>query len=77
VVIVCLGIEIDGKWQEGIPEALINPQIIEMSDERKDFDGCLIFLVYMGNQYVHIAYGLSELMNKVSPSIVCSKGLMP
>lgn len=43
VVIVCLGIEIDGKWQEGIPEALINPQIIEMSDERKDFDGCLSF----------------------------------
>lgn len=43
VVIVCLGIEIDGKWQEGIPEALINPQIVEMSDERKDFDGCLSF----------------------------------
>jgi peptide deformylase len=43
VVIVCLGIETDGKWQEGTPEALINPRIVEMSDERKDFDGCLSF----------------------------------
>ena len=43
VVIVCLGIESDGKWQKGTPEALINPQIIVMSDERKDFDGCLSF----------------------------------
>lgn len=43
VVIVCLGVEVDGKWQAGSPEALINPQILEMSDERKDFDGCLSF----------------------------------
>jgi len=43
MVIVCLGIETDGKWQEGTPEALINPRIVEMSDERKDFDGCLSF----------------------------------
>jgi len=43
VVIVCLGIESDGKWQAGTPEALINPQIVEMSDGRKDFDGCLSF----------------------------------
>lgn len=43
VAIVCLGTEADGKWQEGTPEALINPQIVEMSDERKDFDGCLSF----------------------------------
>jgi peptide deformylase len=43
VVIVCLGTEADGKWQAGPPETLINPQIVEMSDERKDFDGCLSF----------------------------------
>ncbi|NMC84355.1 MAG: peptide deformylase [Anaerolineaceae bacterium] len=43
VVIVSLGIEADGKWQAGTPEALINPQVVEMSDERKDFDGCLSF----------------------------------
>jgi peptide deformylase len=43
VVIVCLGTLVDGKWQAGPPEALINPQITEASDERKDFDGCLSF----------------------------------
>lgn len=43
VVIVCLGTEADGRWQAGPPETLINPQIVEMSDERKDFDGCLSF----------------------------------
>lgn len=43
VVIVCLGIEADGNWQAGPPETLINPQIMEMSNERKDFDGCLSF----------------------------------
>jgi len=43
VVIVCLGTEADGNWQAGPPETLINPQIVEMSDERKDFDGCLSF----------------------------------
>lgn len=43
VVIVCLGAEVDGIWQAGPPQALINPQIVEMSDERKDFDGCLSF----------------------------------
>jgi len=43
MVIVCLGTEANGKWQAGPPETLINPQIVEMSDERKDFDGCLSF----------------------------------
>lgn len=43
VVIVCLGAEVDGIWQAGPPQAFINPQIVEMSDERKDFDGCLSF----------------------------------
>ena len=43
VVIVCLGTEADEKWQAGSPEVLINPQIVETSDECKDFDGCLSF----------------------------------
>lgn len=43
VVIVCLGSETDGEWQAGLPVALINPEIIEAGNERKDFDGCLSF----------------------------------
>ena len=43
VVVVCLGNEVDGEWQAGPPVALVNPQIVEASDERKDFDGCLSF----------------------------------
>jgi peptide deformylase len=43
VVIVCTGTEMDGEWQAGPPVALINPAIIEASDERRDFDGCLSF----------------------------------
>ncbi len=43
VVVVCLGIEEDGEWQAGLPEALVNPEIVEARDERKDFDGCLSF----------------------------------
>ena len=43
VVIVCLGTQADGKWQAGPPEMLINPQIVETSDQRKDFDGCISF----------------------------------
>jgi len=42
-VIVYLGTEADGKWQARPPKTLINPQIVEMSDERKYFDGCLSF----------------------------------
>ncbi|MBN2116441.1 MAG: peptide deformylase [Anaerolineales bacterium] len=43
VVIVCPGSEKDGQWEAGPPVALINPQIVEASDEGKDFDGCLSF----------------------------------
>ena len=43
VVIVCLGSEMEGKWRAGPPVALVNPQIVETGDERKDFDGCLSF----------------------------------
>jgi peptide deformylase len=43
VAIVCLGSEVDGKWQAGPPVALVNPLIVEASDERQDFDGCLSF----------------------------------
>ncbi len=43
VVIVCLGNEIDGKWRAGSPIVLVNPQVVEAGDERKDFDGCLSF----------------------------------
>jgi peptide deformylase len=43
VVIVCLGSEMDGNWQAGPPVALVNPQIVEAGNERKDFDGCLSF----------------------------------
>ncbi|MDO9547087.1 MAG: peptide deformylase [Pelolinea sp.] len=43
VIVVRLGNESDGERQTDFPIALINPQIIESSDERKDFDGCLSF----------------------------------
>jgi peptide deformylase len=43
VVIVCLGSEMESKWRAGPPVALVNPQIVETGDERKDFDGCLSF----------------------------------
>jgi|GEM_PF-392745 len=43
VVIVRLGSEVEGKWRAGPPIALVNPEIIEAGDERRDFDGCLSF----------------------------------
>lgn len=43
VIIVCLGARYDGDQGADPPIALINPQIIEAADERKDFDGCLSF----------------------------------
>ncbi len=43
VVIVCPGVETDGEWLAGPPVVLINPEIIEASNECKDFDGCLSF----------------------------------
>ena len=43
VVIVCLGTEVEGKWEAGPPRALINPSILLAEDDRKDYDGCLSF----------------------------------
>jgi peptide deformylase len=43
VVIVCPGAVMDGKWQAGPPMAMVNPEIVEASDDRKDLDGCLSF----------------------------------
>jgi len=43
VVIACPGTVEDGKWQAGPAQVFINPEIVEASDERKDFDGCLSF----------------------------------
>jgi peptide deformylase len=43
VVIVRLGTASDGSDEPGSPIALVNPMIMEASDERKDFDGCLSF----------------------------------
>jgi peptide deformylase len=43
VVVVRLGAASNGSDEPGPPIALVNPKIIEISDERKDFDGCLSF----------------------------------
>lgn len=43
IVIVRLGARNDWDTEAGPPIALINPQILEAGDERKDFDGCLSF----------------------------------
>ena len=43
VVVVHLGDASDESDAPGAPIALINPKIIEASDERTDFDGCLSF----------------------------------
>ena len=43
VVIACPGEVLDGEWQAGPPIALVNPEIVEASGERRDFDGCLSF----------------------------------
>lgn len=43
VVAVRLGGNRDSQAEPGPPIALINPKIIEASDEEKDFDGCLSF----------------------------------
>ena len=43
VVIVRLGTASDVGDEPEPPIALINPKIVEASDERKDFDGCLSF----------------------------------
>jgi peptide deformylase len=43
VVVVRLGGGRDDGTTPGPPIALINPKIIEASDEKRDFDGCLSF----------------------------------
>ncbi|MEJ2265029.1 MAG: peptide deformylase [Anaerolineales bacterium] len=43
VVIVRLKTVNDGTHETDPPIALINPEIIEAGDERRDFDGCLSF----------------------------------
>jgi len=43
VVAVCLGAEQNGEWQASSPKVLVNPEIVEACDERKNFDGCLSF----------------------------------
>jgi peptide deformylase len=40
VVIVRLGASGDGSHAPGLPLAMINPGVIEASEECKDFDGC-------------------------------------
>jgi peptide deformylase len=43
VVLVRLGAGGDGTCEPAAHIALVNPEIIEAGDERKDFDGCLSF----------------------------------
>jgi len=43
VVIVCLGIGEDDASEPNPPIALVNPQVIEEGNARRDFDGCLSF----------------------------------
>jgi peptide deformylase len=43
VVVVRLGSHPDEEGERGAPLALINPEIIEARNERRDFDGCLSF----------------------------------
>lgn len=66
VVVVRLGGDHDGDGEEsepGPPLALINPEILEAGDERRDFDGCLSFPGLYGEtvrpHYLRIA-GLDE-----------------
>lgn len=43
VIVVRLGGRDDGKDEPGPPVALINPEIVEARQEKRDFDGCLSF----------------------------------
>lgn len=43
VIVVRLGARDDWDRDAGPPIALLNPEIIESGDKRKDFDGCLSF----------------------------------
>jgi peptide deformylase len=48
VVVVRLGLRDEDDDTPVIPTALINPEIIEARDERRDFDGCLSFPALYG-----------------------------
>lgn len=43
VIVVRLGLRDEDDPSEISPTALINPEIVEARDERRDFDGCLSF----------------------------------
>ncbi len=43
VVVVRLGGDPEGEREAALPQALINPQIMETGDQQRDFDGCLSF----------------------------------
>lgn len=43
VIVVRLGARDEWDCEAGPPIVLVNPEIIESGDERKDFDGCLSF----------------------------------
>jgi peptide deformylase len=43
IVIVRLGASGDGSGEPDPPIALINPEVVEAGEARKDFDGCLSF----------------------------------
>ncbi|MFZ2097763.1 MAG: peptide deformylase [Anaerolineales bacterium] len=62
-VVVRLGGRNDWDPEAGPPIALINPEIVEKGDERKDFDGCLSFPGLFGEtirpHYVRVT-GLTE-----------------
>jgi peptide deformylase len=43
VIVVRLGGRREDEGEPGAPVALINPEIVEAGQERRDFDGCLSF----------------------------------
>jgi peptide deformylase len=66
VVILRLSTRNNGEYEVGPPIALVNPEIVESSDERKDFDGCLSFPGLFGEtsrpHYLRVS-GLDETGN--------------
>lgn len=43
VVVVRLGGDPEGEAEAGPPQALLNPQIVEVGEKQRGFDGCLSF----------------------------------
>ncbi len=58
VVVVRLGARGEGDAGAGPPIALVNPRVVEVRDERRDFDGCLSFPGLFGTttrpHYLHV-----------------------